>query len=920
MVVNTTKSRGLLPTLNRGVAVALAALLLAPVVALTGTSQANAQANVAFTAIQFGDTWSYLDDGTDQGTAWQAPAFDDSGWASGASELGYGDGGEATVISFGPDSTDKYRTTYFRREFTVPSGVQSAEVRVVRDDGVAIHINGVEVGVDNLPATYDYLTKATTALGSSTEADPVTFTLDPAVLVTGTNTIAVEVHQANSASSDVSFNLELTGVGDGIADNQSPSIPTNLTAPNSTSSSIELTWSASSDNVAVQSYDLYRDGVLVGSVAHPSTTFIDNGLQSDTSYSYQVLAVDTAGNESALSGAITASTTVSSTVGIPAVADSTWQTNGVVRVVLPVGDTIYIGGEFTNMNDGNGTSVQRNNLAAIDRLTGLPTAFDPNMNGKVFALTTSMDASTLYVGGSFTRASGQNRKRIAAFDTANGALSSFRPPFPNDSVRGLGTDGTRLFVGGLFDKVGPDARLRLAAYDIATETLDPTWTPSADGGVKSLIVDPDKVWVAGNFTDINNLYAKGLGAVALTDGALLPTDHPGIPILDIATLGNQIFAAGAGPGGTAAAYNRTTGAFQWSKHADGNVQGVAALGDFVYFGGHYEDIDGNAVGRLTRHDLLTGELDVTWLPDVNGSRSVNDVAAAGFSVHIGGDFTFVSGDRHVGYAMFSDRPSSETPAELVSLTMLDVDQNGLVDTVEALFDKTLQACAAPCTDGWTLTGVPSGGTLSTVSTNGSVATLQLAEGNGGVDTAVGNFEIGLSSPSDVRDVNGLEPFFAGTRPVDAAMPVADKMWKSNAGTGGLAESGDSITITWSERIDPTSLPATTDVVISDLGNGGNDQLTIPGLLDGAMDLGSGDYLVCAGGPCVGTHQATFAGSAITRKSGGTFTTVTLSSCSGDCSELSSGPRTTVTYVAPSSIADVDGNGAVGSFQKTFKLF
>lgn len=63
--------------------------------------------------------WKYLDNGTDQGTAWRAVGFNDASWATGAAELGYGDGDEATVVSFGPNAAIKYITTYFRRTFTV---------------------------------------------------------------------------------------------------------------------------------------------------------------------------------------------------------------------------------------------------------------------------------------------------------------------------------------------------------------------------------------------------------------------------------------------------------------------------------------------------------------------------------------------------------------------------------------------------------------------------------------------------------------------------------------------------------------------------------------------------------------------------------------------------------------------------------
>ena len=53
------------------------------------------------TLVATGSVWKYLDDGSDQGIAWYGVGFDDSGWASGPAELGYGDGDEATVVSFG---------------------------------------------------------------------------------------------------------------------------------------------------------------------------------------------------------------------------------------------------------------------------------------------------------------------------------------------------------------------------------------------------------------------------------------------------------------------------------------------------------------------------------------------------------------------------------------------------------------------------------------------------------------------------------------------------------------------------------------------------------------------------------------------------------------------------------------------------
>ncbi|MEM7392036.1 MAG: PKD domain-containing protein, partial [Verrucomicrobiota bacterium] len=59
--------------------------------------------------------WHYLDDGSDQGTVWKDVGFDDSTWAEGPAELGYGDTGLGTVVDFGPDANNKHITTYFRR-------------------------------------------------------------------------------------------------------------------------------------------------------------------------------------------------------------------------------------------------------------------------------------------------------------------------------------------------------------------------------------------------------------------------------------------------------------------------------------------------------------------------------------------------------------------------------------------------------------------------------------------------------------------------------------------------------------------------------------------------------------------------------------------------------------------------------------
>ena len=165
--------------------------------------------------ISTGSVWRYFDLGTDPGPGWKSPGFDDSSWANGPGELGFGDGDEATILS-------RVNTAYFRASFNIadPSRVTSLFADVWRDDGVIVYINGVEVLRDNMPATpATYFTLASGAALDDGE-DPVRGNINPGVLVAGINTLAAEVHQNSFTSSDLSFDLAV--VADTLDPNQPP--------------------------------------------------------------------------------------------------------------------------------------------------------------------------------------------------------------------------------------------------------------------------------------------------------------------------------------------------------------------------------------------------------------------------------------------------------------------------------------------------------------------------------------------------------------------------------------------------------------------------------------------------------------------------------------------------------------------------
>ena len=93
---------------------------------------------------------------------------------------------------------------------------------------------------------------------------------------------------------------------EGGEDTQAPSTPTSLSATVQSSSQINLSWTASTDNVSVTGYRIYRNGAQIGT--SNNTSYTDIGLSASTTYTYNVLAYDAAGNESNLSDSVDATT------------------------------------------------------------------------------------------------------------------------------------------------------------------------------------------------------------------------------------------------------------------------------------------------------------------------------------------------------------------------------------------------------------------------------------------------------------------------------------------------------------------------------------------------------------------------------------------------------------------------------------
>ncbi|MFY7669919.1 endonuclease [Tenacibaculum sp. MEBiC06402] len=141
-------------------------------------------------------------------------------------------------------------------------------------------------------------------------------------------------------------------------DTEAPTAPTNVTASNVTTSSIDVSWTAATDNIGVTNYDVYVDGSLTANTTNTSVTL--SNLNSNTTYSITVLAKDAADNESPLSAAITPTTledTQAPSVPTNLVISNETDTTFIVTWSASTDDTAVTEYEIYIDNVVNGTST-----------------------------------------------------------------------------------------------------------------------------------------------------------------------------------------------------------------------------------------------------------------------------------------------------------------------------------------------------------------------------------------------------------------------------------------------------------------------------------------------------------------------------------------------------------------------------------
>lgn len=304
-------------------------------------------------------------------------------------------------------------------------------------------------------------------------------------------------------------------------DTQAPTAPSNLSASNITTTSVDLNWTAATDNVAVTSYTIFQDNTSIGTSAN--TTFSVNNLTANTQYTFSVRANDAAGNQSSLSNTIDA-TTLNNTNPTPTYCDASNDQSGLHITKVEFGDINNTTGHtpyanHTNLSNtissGDTTvlTVNLNNEHWTYNAVGV--WIDWNNNGNfedagenVYSKFAAGPYNTNITAPSGLIAGSSLRMRVRA---GYGSASKITP-CGTDTYLGEVEDYTIIIGSSTADTQAPTIPSGLVASNISNTSLSLNWNPSTDNIAVTSYTVYRNTTVIGNATtnsfDVSNLTAN----------------------------------------------------------------------------------------------------------------------------------------------------------------------------------------------------------------------------------------------------------------------------------------------------------------------------------------------------------------------------------------------------------------------------
>lgn len=356
-------------------------------------------------------------------------------------------------------------------------------------------------------------------------------------------------------------------------------------------------------------------------------------------------------------------TLVATATALPAraaVVDDTpavsWQVNGPVYATAVVGDTVYVGGRFTEIVSSTGDTKPRGRLAAFSISTGKPLDWNPKADGVVWALEAT--SSAVWAGGEFTSVDGRKADHIVRLAAKNGEVDKRFDAGVNNTVRALKIGNGMLYVGGTFTKVGKLCQKYLTKMNPVSGAVPKGFDPRLEDMVRDIAVPPaghgNDVYVAGNFYQVNGKDQRKIALINGANGDLKPIafEKPATTrALDISPDGSVLFGGIGGDINSAVAWSTETGKRLWRHRVVGDVHEVTYYQGTVWTGFAEGALD-NAKARVQVLDATTGEADPAFAPAVNSLWGVRTIAVSGAGVVVAGNFWKVNGAPQKYLAIF----------------------------------------------------------------------------------------------------------------------------------------------------------------------------------------------------------------------------------------------------------------------------
>ena len=362
--------------------------------------------------------------------------------------------------------------------------------------------------------------------------------------------------------------------------------------------------------------------------------------------------------------------------------DDTLIVNGTVRAIDQVGRNVWVGGNFTRVEQRSGAVVDNvKNVAVFDSVTGQYKDIAPSLDGSgslVFDI--DVYGNNVVIAGKFAGPT-STLKNLVVVDGVTGAVVKWYNAPKQTAVLAAAQLG-RIYGGGK----------SLSAYQIdggskplwtrATTTVDPDLrTHNTTNGYRDLKLDGSTIWAACVCDAVNGNPSKALiklNTEGLHDAswvAYAGVSAFGISVADF----NGALYLGAGGSDFLAKYNKDTAKRDWTRDTSGSTQVVEVMEGKLVVGGHFWEIADNAGDRCgnrssnndvtldpndecqTRHGLASyttgGTLDPQFDPEYAGKYNLvwalRVDALDPTKLHTGGEFTSVSRVRQAYYARLS---------------------------------------------------------------------------------------------------------------------------------------------------------------------------------------------------------------------------------------------------------------------------